>query len=308
MTINEADNPGVEKNGGMKFGVFIAQVFPWQDMVENALFAESLGFDSLWVADHFVNPYQPEVDWFEGWTLLSGLAAKTSTIRLGTMVTHVVYRNPAVLARQAMTVDHISNGRLEIGIGSGGSRHCHEMTGVPVWKPRERTDRFIEAVEIVDSMLKQEVTTYEGHYYQVSEAQMHPAPVQRPRPPLVVATHGPITLRLAARYGDGWSHYWPGQDLTPEEALDVVRGRGNRLSELAEEFGRDLGSIKRSQAVGYTDENPLVSMQALIDFVGRYGEIGIDEFIIGYAPGYEQFAGKFAIEPEQLEHIADEFL
>lgn len=308
MTSYDENTSDMEVEHRPLFGLFVAQVYPWEQMVVYARLAETLGFDSLWVADHFVNPYKPETDWFEGWTLLAGLAAMTKTIRIGTMVTHVVYRNPALLARQAMTVDHISNGRLEIGIGSGGSRHCHEMTGVPNWEPKERTQRFIEGVEIVDCLLRQEVTTYEGRYYRVKEALMHPSPVQRPRPPIIVAAHGPKTLKLAARYGDGWSHYWPGADLTPEEELEVTRGRNEKLTAFAEELGRDPGSIKRSQAAGYASDRPFASIEALHDYVGRYSEIGMNEFILGYTPGFEEFEGRFATKPEQLEQVAAEIL
>lgn len=110
---------------------------------------EEAGFDSIWLADHFVNDMQPTAPWFEAWTLLAALATQTEKIRIGTLVTPITWRNPAWLARQAMTVDHISNGRLEIGIGAGAPAQIdcsYSMTGTPDWPPAERVDRVREVV------------------------------------------------------------------------------------------------------------------------------------------------------------------
>lgn len=126
-------------------------------------FIESLGFDSVWLADHFVDPYQPDSPWFEAWTLLGALATETRTIRIGTLATSMPLRNPALLARQAITVDHISNGRLEVGLGAGVRRDpVHSMIGIENWFSAERVARFREAVEIVDRSLRGETVDYEG--------------------------------------------------------------------------------------------------------------------------------------------------
>jgi alkanesulfonate monooxygenase SsuD/methylene tetrahydromethanopterin reductase-like flavin-dependent oxidoreductase (luciferase family) len=303
--VHLARNPS-EKS--VQFGLFVAQVYPWNKMVEYAQLAETLGFDSLWVADHFVNPFQPETPWYECWTTLAGLAAATKEIRLGPMVTHIVYRNPALLARQAMTVDHISGGRLEIGIGAGGSRHCHEMTGVPFWKPKERSERFHEAVKILDQLLRQEVSSFEGSYYQFTDAQMRPSPLQKPRPPITVAARGLKALKLAVLYGEGWNHIRPVEDLSPEEALTFARGRNEKLTAISAEYGRDPKTIKRSVSMGFTSEKPFSSMESLRDYIGRYSEIGFSEFIFGYTPGFEQFEGLFITKQEQLENIAAEII
>src|SRR5215210_1654716 len=113
-----------------RFGIITIQNAPWATMVERWQHIEALGFDSVWVADHYVNPYQPTQPWFDGWTLLTALATQTTTIRLGALVTNITLHNPAVLARRALTVDHISNGRLEVGLGSGGAGDVsYPMTG-----------------------------------------------------------------------------------------------------------------------------------------------------------------------------------
>ena len=128
-----------------------------------------MGLDSAWVADHFVFPWDPTGPWLEAWSLLGGLAARTRRIQLGTMVSHVIYRNPAVLARTAMTVDRMSNGRLQFGLGTGASDYDWRLTGSgEPWPFAERVDRFVEAIEIVDGLLRGTMTTYQGRYYQVT--------------------------------------------------------------------------------------------------------------------------------------------
>ena len=137
----------------LRFGVATVQNTSWETLVKRWQFIEQVGFDSLWVADHFTVWFRPYVDmpWFEAWTTLSSLATQTSKIRIGTLVTSITWRNPAWLARQALTVDHISHGRLELGLGTGVHGDLgHSMTGIEDWTPRERVERFGEYVEIID--------------------------------------------------------------------------------------------------------------------------------------------------------------
>jgi len=259
---NESRKAGNEE---LRFGIWTPQLTPWPEIAERWQRIEALGFDSVWVVDHFVNPYHPKGFWFEGWTLLAALAARTTKIRIGTMVTNIIYRNPALIARQALTVDHISQGRLELGIGATSSRDVsHGMTGVKVWDTRERVARFHETIEVVDQMLRGETTTYQGRYYQINGAEMHPAPIQQPRPPITIAAHGPKTLRIAAAYGDSWSTLVGA--ASAKEAVDITRQRNEMLDEYVIEMHRDPSTITRSLTVGWTPDTPFESLDAFYEF------------------------------------------
>ncbi len=266
----------------LRFGIIQLQNRPWKTLAENCQVVESLGYDSFWVADHFADGHNLEEDWLDGWSVITALAAQTHTIRIGTLVTNIIYRNPAVLAKQALTVDHISQGRLNLGIGATTERDVsHKMTGVEVWTTAERVQRFREFIEIVDHMLCNEITTYQGRYYTITEARMKPPPVQKPRPPLTIAAIGPTTLKVAAKYADTWNTFG-GWDLSPQQTLETLRERCDQLEQYCAQIGRDPHTITRSFLVGLTDDRPFASLEAFHDFIGRYHEIGINEFIFYY--------------------------
>ena len=298
----------------LRFGVMTIQNVSWPTLLERWQYLDELGFDSVWVADHFTNPWYPEEPWLEGWTLLSSLAARTERIRIGTMVTNISLHNPAVLARQALTVDHVSGGRLDLGIGAGGAPTDHAMTGVPDWDPPERVVRLREVVELVDQMLRKEVTTYRGRYYGVEASQMHPAPVQRPRPPLTVAALGPKALRIAAEYADSWN-FFPGYGLPTRQALEQTAQRNRLLDEYCVELGRDPAEISRSLlAIPRMTDTPFDSDDAFHAFVGRYREVGIEEFIFYWwredalEYGYDRDIVERSADREILERLATEVI
>jgi alkanesulfonate monooxygenase SsuD/methylene tetrahydromethanopterin reductase-like flavin-dependent oxidoreductase (luciferase family) len=286
----------------LRFGIITIQDLPWPTLVEHWKHIESLGYDSVWVGDHFVNSQNIEDNWFDGWMLLAALAAQTSTIQIGTLVTNIIYRNPALIARQAQTLDHISNGRLALGIGATSERDpSHRMTGVENWSTAERVQRFRETVEIVDLLLRQDITTYQGRYYQVTEARMRPPTVQKPRPPLVLAAAGQTALKVVAQYADTWNTYG-GWNLSPQQALDSIRQRSQLLDEYCAKIGRDPNEITRSFLVGLTADTPFASMNAFDDFIGRYHEIGIGEFIFYY--DYPAISSDKSMNRAMLERIA----
>ena len=295
------------------FGLLVRLSEPWPALVGQWQELEALGFDSLWVPDHFV------VHAYEAWTALAGLASRTTRVRVGTLVTSTAFRNPAFLAKQALTVDHLSNGRLELGLGAGAagglrpsgaeasSRAAqfeldHSMTGLGRWGDAERVGRFREAVRIVDRLLRGETVTYEGKYYRVEEASLGVAPLQRPRPPLTIAAYGPTMLKIAAAHADKCV-FGDRDAMEGRSPLDAVRERNARLDADCQAAGRDPSTLGR-MLVRYGrpgPENPWASTEAFSDLVGRYREAGIGEFIFSYPPvGGER--------PAILERIATEVI
>ena len=265
----------------LRFGVVRNQNLPWETMIRHWRAFEELGFDSIWHADHYQRPSVPEAPFLEGWTLLAALALKTTRPRIGILVSSNTFRHPPLLAKQAVTVDHISGGRLEFGLGTGWFKPEHERFGVPFPETPELVARFGEAVALIDKLLTQDTTTWTGTYYQVHDAPFRPSAVQQPRPPFTLGAHGPRMLRIVARYADRWNSY----GTTAE-----IRERNDRLDEACAEIGRDPGQIVRS-LYGWTipmGVDPWSSVDAFAEVVGRYREAGMSEFLME-APHEEQF-------------------
>jgi alkanesulfonate monooxygenase SsuD/methylene tetrahydromethanopterin reductase-like flavin-dependent oxidoreductase (luciferase family) len=178
------------------------------------------------------------------------------------------------------------------------------MTGIPIWEPRERSERYKEFVEILDRMLQDEVTTYQGEYYNIQEALMRPKFISKPRPVFSVAAHGPKALRLAARYGDAWNSYNPGMDLTPKQSSDIIRHRYESFCELAIEAGRDPAQIGRTFCFGWTSDGLFRSMDAFYDAIRRYAEAGIRDFCFIYAYGIDSWKEQTITTEALLHRIA----
>jgi alkanesulfonate monooxygenase SsuD/methylene tetrahydromethanopterin reductase-like flavin-dependent oxidoreductase (luciferase family) len=269
---------------GLSFGVITLQCQPWRVLVESWKQIESLGFDSAWVADHFLNYRMPTRPYFEAWTLLSGLAAVTEKIRVGTLVTAAPLRHPAMLARQALTTDHISSGRLNLGIGTGVAgalgETVYEMIGIDDWGPAERLARFREQIQILDRLLRERVSSYSGKYYNLKDVAMYPAPVQEPRPPITVGSIGPKTLRIAAEFADTWNTFG-GRGLDQEEMYATVTKQSELIEDCCNELGRSPASLRRSILVVGSDEL-MESDDDFSKYIERYSDIGFDEFIIYY--------------------------
>jgi F420-dependent oxidoreductase-like protein len=258
---------------GLRFGICTDQNLPWEVLVRRWRLYEELGFDSVWDCDHYVQPSRPHGPYFEGWTLLAGLAAMTSRIRIGVLVSCNTFRHPALLAKEAVTVDHISNGRLELGLGAGWYEPEHAMFGIPFPPAGELVGRFEEAVEIIDRLMREEEVSFEGRYYTLANAEFRPGPVQKPRPPLTIGAHGPRMLKLCAKYADAWNSFG---------SVEEVRERNRVLDEKCVEVKRDPKSIVRSLYfwVAKAGLDPWESVDAFQEMVGRYREAGINEFIV----------------------------
>ncbi|HVL23756.1 MAG TPA: LLM class flavin-dependent oxidoreductase [Thermomicrobiales bacterium] len=256
-----------------EFGMQTIQNWTWAETCERWEWFEALGFNSLWLTDHLTRTAKPDDPYFEAWTLLSALAVVTKRPRLGVLVSSNTFRHPSVLAKQAVTLDHISGGRLELGIGAGWFELEHEMFGLEFPPTGELVDRYAEALDLLDRYLRNDITSFEGAFYTLREAPNRPAPVQQPRPPLVLGAHGPRMIRLAARYADTWNSRG-----TPQE----MRERNELMDEACAKEGRDPREVKRSLLyviAQMPEERPWDSVDAFVDYVGRFAEAGVQEFI-----------------------------
>jgi len=266
----------------LRFGIVTFQNTSWEDLVKRCLSVEELGFDSVWVADHFVNYESPKSPWLEAWTLLAALASQTSRVRIGA-ISSMPLRNPAVLARQALTVDHISNGRLDLGLGAGAPGSIdpsYRMAGIEDWAPRERVARFREFVEIVDQCLRNNVSSYDGRFFKLENTVMAPPPVQKPRPPITIGAMGPSMLRIAARYADTWNSLGGAFNSPPEVILENLRRQSEFVDSQCVKIGRDPKTLRRSLLVWGSEALTVFdSEEAFREVVGRYSQVGIDEFM-----------------------------
>ena len=206
-------------------------------------------FEHAWLFDHF-NPIQGELDGacFEGWTTLAALAAVTERIRVGLMVAGNTYRHPAVHAHMAATVDVLSNGRLDFGVGAGWNVYEHESMGLPLYGTGERIRRLGEACEITKRLFTQPLTDFDGKYYQLKEARLEPKPIQKPYPPFVIGGAGEqLTLRVVAEYADVWNSM-------PADVAEFQRKR-SILDEHCAVVGRNPADIENStqSRINYDD-------------------------------------------------------
>jgi alkanesulfonate monooxygenase SsuD/methylene tetrahydromethanopterin reductase-like flavin-dependent oxidoreductase (luciferase family) len=266
----------------LRFCAYQYQHVPLDELRRRWREAEDLGFDVLWNCDTVVEPDRPRHPMFDGPTTLTLMAAETSSIRVGTLVSSLYFRHPVTLARAATTVDHLTDGRVEVGLGVGDPTAGGATAGV-TWGPGERVARFDEFVELVDLLLRQEVTTYDGSYFSCQEAEMIPLPVQRPRPPITIAAHGPKMLRIAAQRADSWSSFGGYEVVTEDDFHRVTGERCKRFDDIVVDLGRDPGQIRHS-LVCFPPLTPWRSVEYFEDMVGRLGAMGIDEFVL-YWPG-----------------------
>jgi alkanesulfonate monooxygenase SsuD/methylene tetrahydromethanopterin reductase-like flavin-dependent oxidoreductase (luciferase family) len=261
-----------------RFGLFLSQANKSLSQVYDEFqMAEDLGFDHAWLVDHLVDTDGPPGNpMLEAWTLLAALAVRTRTIRLGVLVTSNTFRHPAVLLKAAVNVDHISSGRLILGLGAGWHADEHRRYGIPLPEPAERVDRFAEAVELISLLMAHERTTYAGRFYQLDDAPLEPRPVQQPRIPILIAAHRPRMLRLAAAYADQWDTFAALPDTATDGVETEVAERIRYLDEACRAIGRDPAEIRRSTwthaASALKDEG------TYLDFVNRHRALGFTDF------------------------------
>lgn len=266
----------------LRFCAYQYQHLPLAVLTERWREAERLAFDVVWNCDTVVEPDRPRHAMFDGPTTLALMARETSEIRVGTLVSSLYFRQPVTLAKATMTLDQLTGGRVEVALGVGDPSAGGPVAGV-TWSPAEQVARFREFVELVDLLLRQEVTSYDGVYYRCADAEVIPGSVQRPRPPITIAAHGPRMLAIAARFGDGWSS-WGGYGVETEaDFYKVTAERCERFDELVARQGRDPETLRHS-LVCFPPLTPWESPGYFADMVGRFGALGIDEFVL-YWPG-----------------------
>ena len=273
----------------MRFGFWTKNDQETSAVIECCQHAEATGWDGLWFADHFM-PNEENVDQpvHEAWTVLAALAVAVPRVRLGPLVAGNTYRNPALTAKIATTIDHLSGGRVVLGIGAGWQENEHEAYGFEFGTLRSRMDRFDEAVEIISSLLGNTRTNFDGEHYTVAGAPLDPKPVQSPVPLLIGGGGRKRTLRTTARWATEWN-YWG----MPDDIADLC----SVLDAHCETIGRDPGEISRSACalllinedsakldrfrsmdlgratiVGTPDE--------VSEVVEQYRQVGVDELII----------------------------
>lgn len=269
----------------LRFGLKVSQGATIDALKQVWQIADEGGFDHCWNMDHFASlGGSVTEDIFEAWTILAGMAALTKRVRIGCSVTGNTYRHPGVLAKTAVTVDHLSGGRLEFGIGAAWAENEHDMLGLPFGSKGDRADRLEEALKIITSLWSEPTTTFDGKHYQIKDAIAEPKPVQRPHPPIWIGGSGPRrTLPLAARYADVWN-------AAGGEAAGVAEASAI-LDRCCEDIGRDPAQIRRSVQIRFTGDE-----DALLRSAEEFIAIGITEPILivhggDHVAGAEKLAG-----------------
>lgn len=251
---------------------------PWADFLDVWRAADDMAiFESAWTMDHFY-PLTPPLDGthLESWTVLAALAQATKRLRLGCMVNGMHYRHPAVTANAAVTLDHISGGRFNLGLGAGWFEPESEAYGIPLGSLKQRFDRFDEGLEVITSLLTNEYTNFSGHYYQLTNARCEPKPVQA-RIPIVVGGRGPKrTLPAAARWADMW-------DTTRPDTPAAWKAISDVLDQHCAAIGRDPGEIRRSVHLMWAEEADLSEMAAT---AADFAQAGVDLIIFSMRAPY----------------------
>jgi alkanesulfonate monooxygenase SsuD/methylene tetrahydromethanopterin reductase-like flavin-dependent oxidoreductase (luciferase family) len=268
--------------------------------------AEELGLDHAWTYDHIAWRTLRDARWFGAVPTLTAAATVTRALRLGTLVASPNFRHPVPFARELITLDHFSSGRLTVGIGAGGVGWDATVLGQRPWPIRERMERFAEFVELTDHLLRQSRTTYEGRYYSADEAPMAPGCVQQPRLPLAIAASGSNGMAAVARFGQVWvttgdrSHDGPPMDAASGAA--VVRKQAKRLGDACARVRRDPGDLDVLVLLGLTLDSGLGSVEQFRDTIGRYEEAGVTDLVVHWPRTEPPFAG----DPVRFEEVITE--
>ncbi len=273
----------------MRFSFWPNPTQPYDELLELVKHADNSSWDGVWFADHFMpNAEDTSAPWAEAWTTLSALGAVTERVRVGTLVTGNTYRHPAVLAKMAATLDHITNGRVVLGLGSGWQENEHRQYGLPFYTVRERLERLDEACQVIKALMHDQRANFAGRFYELNEATLEPKPVQHPLPLMIGGGGEKVTLKITAKYADEWN-VWGDPTL--------LRQKMAVLDAHCADVGRDPAAIQRSAVALLfmsTDNAFLEEMQnreiqqphlvgtpaEIREIIEEYEQAGVDEFMV----------------------------
>ena len=247
----------------IKFGLFAPQVgAPFSLIKERAQLADRLGYDSIWFVDHMWSRGMPDLDHLDAWTVMSATAAVTERLRIGTLVLCNSYRNPALLAKMASSLDQVSNGRFLLGLGAGWMDEEYRAYGYPFPSARVRIEQLEEALNIIKRLFTEPRASFQGKYYAVEEAVNHPKPVQKPYPPILIGGAGELRLlRVVAEHANIWN--------CPNNVAHELEHKREVLNRHCDAVGRDPDEIEVSEQcimiVGRTEED----VQSKVKFAKR---------------------------------------
>jgi F420-dependent oxidoreductase-like protein len=273
----------------MRFSFWPNPTQTYADVLALAQHVERTGWDGFWYADHFM-PNAPDTStpWPEAWSTLTAIGAVVPRLRVGTLVSGNTYRHPAVLAKMVSTLDHITNGRAVLGLGSGWQENEHRQYGIPFYTLSERLQRLDEACTVIKSLYTQTSTTFDGRFYQLENASLEPKPVQRPLPLLIGGGGEKVTLKITAKHANEWNVWGD---------VSILRSKMEILDRHCADIGRDPKEIKRTAValLFMSDDNAFLEQMRNSDLaqpsiIGTVDEvrevvteleaIGVDELIV----------------------------
>jgi alkanesulfonate monooxygenase SsuD/methylene tetrahydromethanopterin reductase-like flavin-dependent oxidoreductase (luciferase family) len=268
----------------VKFGVLTLPNVHWDELRRRWRHLDELGVDTIWVADHLANPYRREQLWLDGWVAATELARVTEHARIGTLVSPMTFRNPASLAKAAASLDLLAGGRLELGLGSGGSAIDHELSGAPDLEAAERADRFDEFAARVHATLE--------------DTRLEP----RRAVPLTIGGTSPRTIRLAAALASRWNSWGADGVKSHDDAVTAVTRQVRRLEAACRETGR---TVVRSLLVWpqWLAERPFRSEASFRGTVARWEAVGVDELVFYYPPELGLAGPERGVEPGLFERM-----
>jgi alkanesulfonate monooxygenase SsuD/methylene tetrahydromethanopterin reductase-like flavin-dependent oxidoreductase (luciferase family) len=263
----------------MKLSTVILPIEAWTTSREKWRRAEDLGFHAAYTYDHLSWQRLENRPWYGAVPTLVAASLETLRLKVGTLVSSPNFRHPVPFAKDLLSLDDLSGGRLLVGIGAGGTGSDAAVLGTEPWTARERSQRFEEFVMLLDKLLREPLSSSSGSFYSAKAARMLPGPVQRPRPPFLIAATGARGLDLAAHFAQGWvtTGHEPDNSSTCEQS---VRSQLDRLRTALEVHGRHIEDLETLLLDGLNDERPLVSLDAFVDWAGRYRDLGITELVI----------------------------